>query len=182
MNGRLDMDGVIANCALSVSRNIGAQYPYDLIKDGFGYTYEDDFGYDRVREAFSTEEFWAEMPKFSWADRIVDLFERQFGDDWIFLTKGFLHPSSLSGKYKWIEKHYPQHLEKLHICLGRTKYTACDGPDSFLLDDARYNIDPWIAKGGLAYHWIEMTEVTDNIKIDARIKELEKFLQERAEV
>ncbi len=175
MRGRLDMDGVIANCTGAIAKRFGIEHPKDLIMENPRKTYEEDFGYDKVMKIFEEESFWVDMPKYSWSDKIISFFEEKFGDDWIFLTKGFDHSASFSGKFKWIKKHYPQHLDKLWVCRGE-KYHACGGEGDFLLDDTDYNLYPWVKAGGIAYKWTEMTEITNDRIVNERIEGMDKLL------
>ena len=170
------MDGVVANCTGAIANHLGIKYPKGMVMHNPREIYEKDFGYDKVFEIFTKEKFWIDIPKYSWSDKIVSFFEEKFGDDWIFLTKGFEHPNCWSGKYKWMEKNYPQHIDKLWVCGGRRKDQACGGEGDFLADDSDHNIDPWIGAGGIAYKWIEMTETTDDKIVNERLKNMDKLL------
>jgi len=173
------MDGVITNCMKGIANYFNQPYELDIVEEGVGYKYERVLSRDIIDKALHDRDFWINLEKFSWADRIIEIFENRFGDNWIFLTKGADSHNSYCGKYEWIMKHYPQHIDKLWVCRGNKQH-ACAGPEDFLLDDTRHNIDMWRSRNGTAYHWIEMTEVTETVVINKRLKELEKNMLDLA--
>lgn len=151
----LDVDGVIANWSKSICENLKVEYPKNQI-----------FPYQRwlaevidVKDIYqytNTFEFWDKLEKFPWSDGLVNLVDKS-GIEWRFLTKPMKAPNCFSGKASWIMKNYPKHWEKLWIATG-TKSAICRGEGDLLIDDdVEKNLVEWEERGGISFHWNEMT-------------------------
>jgi len=104
----------------------------NMTKEGF-QNHLDSLGFD----------FWSNLPKYMWADSLVKLCE-SFGDVSI-LTAPTKNPECSSGKFAWINKHYP-HLSKKMI-INRDKF-YCAAPDRILIDDTEKKVNKFAEYGG----------------------------------
>jgi 5'(3')-deoxyribonucleotidase len=97
-------------------------------------------------EALAQEE-WASLPKFWWADRLIELANRLESDKictWRFLTSPIMTPECFAGKSEWVIRNYPQHANKLII--GRNKQDIV-GTEDLLIDDSEENLKHMRAGG-----------------------------------
>jgi 5'(3')-deoxyribonucleotidase len=82
-------------------------------------------------------EFWANIPKFPWADALVYGAKDLVGDDNVyFLTAPVRSEGCYYGKQMWVEKNYPDMVRK--TIMTSAKY-ACVQPDGLLVDDSEKN-------------------------------------------
>lgn len=181
--GRLDLDGVIANFSGMVCDVTGLDYPREKDQVCFYKYFGEKIDSNDFDDILSEKEFWSEMKPFSWAQDIINIFEKNFGDNWTFLTKGFvrsrdgkiLGQDSFSGKVEWVNKHFPEHIDKL-VVVSRDKHNLCS-EDDFLLDDHYGNIFDWTIAGGYAHWWGEIPEGTRKQKVNRKLKELDEFIR-----
>jgi len=147
----LDMDDVMADFVPSAARLFGKDPEevmarwrpghYD-IEEALGITTENLWG--AIDSA--GEEYWATMPETPWARRLYA--ELQGRAPVVFLSSPSRHPSSLSGKIRWLQAFTgnPQFREFL---LGPRK-DLCANPRALLIDDDERNIKAFWEKGGNA--------------------------------
>lgn len=142
----LDMDGVVVDLMPNLSRAHGRIYSpethpqeYDLEKV-FGKSQHEIWNHPEVLGA----EFWASLPKLPWADDVVNLLRREFGDGRVsFLSQCVRDPACASGKAQWIREHYP----RIPYLLG-TEKTLVAAPGFVLVDDYEKNEATWRKAGG----------------------------------
>lgn len=150
----LDLDGVCANWSLSACSCLGVEYPTNTKFKRWNWL--EEFRHrDKINKCADTLEFWENLEKYPWSDKIVNLVNNS-GYDWRFLTKPMKTPECFYGKAKWIFKHYPQHWDRLWI-VTRSKALACTGEQDLLIDDTSKNIHQWKDVGGSTFFWEEMT-------------------------
>lgn len=142
----LDMDGVLADLFTPSLEFHGyrfdaATYPpgeYKLWK--VAGCSEADFW------AFDSYEFWRELPKYDWADRLVTGLESRFGADNVcLLTAPTDHPECMGGKAAWIARHFPDYSRR--VLYGHPKY-FCAHPSTYLVDDSDDNCRAFFNAGG----------------------------------
>lgn len=109
-----------------------------------GYPAPKEFGNDpKIWAAISKagEEFWSEMEWISGARRLWDEIKKFHPT---ILSAPTRHPSSVSGKKKWLRENLPgvPYIIEQH----KEKYAK---PGAILIDDRKKNIDKWEAKGGI---------------------------------
>lgn len=88
--------------------------------------------------------FWAELPRYPWAEELVAALEARFGGITI-ATRPDEHPSSSHGKALFCTRHLPGRpvamLPAKHL-LSR--------PGRLLIDDSDHNVEAWRQAGGEA--------------------------------
>lgn len=132
----LDIDGVLADFAYAICKKTGIPFPpinYAMYK---GYCSKETF-----YEAMANEAFWAELPLYSHAKALVDLFVEP-----VLCTKPVSGPhrlKCLKGKAIWANKHFPDHaLAFMHDKSMLAK------PGTLLIDDNESNVAKFRAAGG----------------------------------
>lgn len=78
-------------------------------------------------------EFWETIPKFSWADKLLEIAEKYAPGEVYFLTSPIPNGVCAHGKTLWINENYPEYKNKLII--GHKKYAIVDN-NSLLIDDS----------------------------------------------
>ena len=147
----LDLDGVLVDFMDGAHKFHGIPYDYDN-----NYPY--DYGEWDIDEKTNktAKEFWQPLGGDFWANlnwmvdgkAILELLEEVFSTENIaVLSTPTLHPESLSGKYRWIEKHLPDY--KRRFLIGPAKW-FCAHPDNVLIDDADHNVFAFRKCGGRA--------------------------------
>lgn len=138
----LDMDGVIADFITGACDALGIDDPWvkdpntshECLREALGYDsmesfYEDVHGQDFGKQV----EFWANLPKLPHANRIISEVTRIFGENIFLLSSPSVSSNGcMPGKIKWIEKHFPQFLDK--FAFTKCKW-AFAHDDAILLDD-----------------------------------------------
>ena len=172
MRGFLDLDGVIANWRLAISKALSLDYALTFEREYFEE--------EEINEPMEKFSFWADMEPYSWSEDLVETFDEGFEGNWVFLTKGWTSKESFSGKYEWVLKNYPKHFSKLVIV--RSKEFHCCLPTDYLLDDDSRNLNPWASRGGTPLPWDEIYDDDRGREIaKKRIEILKDFLKsERA--
>jgi 5'(3')-deoxyribonucleotidase len=181
--GRLDLDGVIVNFSKGLAKKYDIPYPEGGNEIDFYTIFGTQVGKQKINKTLSERKFWADLEPYDWANTLVDFFDKTFGDDWVFVTKGFVRvvdgelvgSESFTAKVEWVFKHFPNHIEKLWIN-SRDKGKIA-GPNDFLLDDDLRNINSWLRNGGKAFHWKEITSGASDKLIKDRLNEFERYIQ-----
>ena len=92
------------------------------------------------------ESFWAYLPWTKDGHQILDLVERSFGKENVFIaTCPTKSPASASGKMRWIQKNMPDYARRFII--GPPKWLCAD-KDTVLIDDALHNVGQFRDAGG----------------------------------
>jgi 5'(3')-deoxyribonucleotidase len=90
----------------------------------------------------NTHEFWSSLPKTPEADQILGAAEEYFGPRNVYLlTSPSASPWSLSGKYAWVEAHYPGYLRRLIPTPAKFLLSA---PGRVLIDDSDDHCEGWV--------------------------------------
>jgi len=139
----VDLDGVLVNTNISTAAALGMTLDEYLEKWPKGsWCVSEAFGqlaYDKWHEAASTsEEFWSEMPEYSWARRLWDACEK--------IAPTYILSCCVSGKMKWIYR-FTGDPKFNRAILTKTKET-CARWNHVLIDDKEGNIDKFIEEGG----------------------------------
>ncbi len=143
----LDLDGVICNMIGGVAKLFNRNYT-ELIRSWTPgvYQIENILGISR-NEFYSAlegnEDFWSNLEPFPY---MMDLYEHCLKIAPTFLlTKPTLDPASLSGKLKWIHKHFGNNFD--NYIMTRYKF-HCAAKDRVLVDDYDKNIVEFREKNG----------------------------------
>jgi hypothetical protein len=92
----------------------------------------------------SGQDFWEFIPKFEWADQVVDLLRSRF--ELTFLSAGGSSVESRVGTALWVERNWPD--SNIRIDAEKSKYS---GHGSYLIDDNPANCSGFTAAGGASY-------------------------------
>jgi len=138
----VDMDGVLVDFMQGVHDYYGLQYSYD------NYPYRNaewDWMKPEVT-GLSVEDFWETLDEGFWANlpwmpddkEMLAAIEAVIPKkDICLLTSPTIHPSSASGKLRWIQREMPEYSRRFLI--GPPKQ-FCAGQECVLIDDADHNI------------------------------------------
>lgn len=109
------------------------------------------------------EEFWSEMGTYSWFKELYDELSKK--GKVYFLTSPSQSPNSLSGKLKWLQRHFDQSF-KDYIITPNKDLLACS-KNCYLIDDYPENVEKFIAAGGTGIlfpqFWNTKEEVEDKV-------------------
>ena len=141
----LDMDGVIADFFGGVEKMFGVKHWKELTSKLSGGQLKQE-----VIDRISGTDFFANLPKFSTADSLIQLIKSATGGKFSILTSPLIGDNQNSAEQKkvWISKNIERPDEV--IVSGRKEKWAKqkDGTPNILIDDRPVNIEKWKAKGG----------------------------------
>lgn len=143
----LDMDGVIADFVGHFCNTYGVSNPYVHEKNLGCWDIARVMGLSNNQFwSRCTLEFWETIPKTEEADNLVLFLEDRFGRKNIsLLSSPGIDPSSMVGKHRWIETHFPQFSRR--FLFGPAKEFAASNK-RLLIDDADHNVDSFKEEGG----------------------------------
>jgi hypothetical protein len=135
------MDGVLADFDHGY-RELSGQDP----KDTFIPNPKDD----PVLSRMIGTDFFARLPKYKTADRLVQMVVDRFGSYSICSSplRGD-HDNSEHNKKQWIQQHLNPQPASIVITGRKEKYAIRNGVPNILIDDKSSNIAKWTAKGGI---------------------------------
>jgi 5'(3')-deoxyribonucleotidase len=153
----IDLDGVVTDFVKGAAKLFQLEHD-ELLKQWIPGCYEMEktlgistskfFG--KIEEA--GEDFWANLEPFEYG---IELFEFcQKLAPTCFLSSPTLHPSCLSGKLKWMKKHFGSNFREYVLTPRKEK---CARHDSLLVDDYVNNVDKFRQHGGNAILWPMIT-------------------------
>lgn len=180
----IDMDGVLCDFFGEISKKAGMSYKKLSV---------DEFFKVMSREQ-SVEKFFLELPEFRTNNvlikKIID-----FAGEYHICTAPLVDPrepihtkrnvyfarQSIYGKHAWIQRHLEP--QPVTICIAEHKYKEApavedDGTRNILIDDRKYNTEPWEKAGGIAIKFQADEHVDDpNLEfIDKELRRVEKEL------
>lgn len=165
----LDLDGVIANFSKASCRKLGIEYPKNHTFV-YGEMEERVGGKARFYSSIRGHDYWANIELYPWGKELIKL-AKEFGEDWIILTKPTLDVGCYSGKYEFVRKNL-HCVDRLWIANG-SKARVCHGPEYLLIDDKPKNGEDWVAKGGTFFNW---PEVSEDVDVTQRLGDLKALL------
>jgi 5'(3')-deoxyribonucleotidase len=139
----LDMDGVLADFFTEYAKLAGV--------DSGKYRDIPPAKTDPTLNKMVGTDFFARLPKFESADKLVDMVTRIFGSYNICSSplRGD-HKNSEEQKKVWIQKHLNPAPKDIIITPNKAKYAVQpDGTPNILIDDRGSNIASWEAAGGV---------------------------------
>ncbi len=123
---------------------------------------------------FAGENFWANLPLLPWAKQLWAHCNELSAGRTYFCTAPSMSPHSLSGKHRWITKHFK--TNKFVITAHKHLLAS---PTTLLIDDRSKFCDPFMDNDGKAYLWPNELCIEDgNISLQTcldDIKELTKW-------
>jgi 5'(3')-deoxyribonucleotidase len=167
----IDLDGVIANWTLGMSKAYNIPYPKNTILKPWGL--EAVLTRSQISVAHAPLKFWMDLEVFPWANELIDIVAIAC-PEWHFLTKACNSPLSWAGKAFWIDNHFPKYDERLIIC--RDSKSFIGKPGDILIDDHPVNIKEWNAMGGNGFLW---QEITPDFDYKPQLEELKEFLTKK---
>jgi len=153
----LDCDGVLADFIGGVAQLIGKDFT-EIVKTKklpLGWTLKEIFDIpdEEIWERI-TEDTWANLAPYPWAEKLVHCCEKHFGDRILLCTSaGYLDANkpffkhAVAGKERWICKYFSQFANRTIIAFNKTHLAS---QRHILLDDSESNCDKFIANGGNA--------------------------------
>ena len=147
----LDMDGVLVDfvagaCAIHgtskeelIKKMEPGQYK---MEDALGIT-TDEF-WEPIHEAGA--EFWLYLKPLPWVEDLLSFVESTTSD-WYVVTAPSRHPSSYTGKLKWIKTYFGKEFDK--FVLTQHKHLMAK-PGTILIDDRDKNVKDFKYAGGWA--------------------------------
>ena len=95
----------------------------------------------RLQSYLDDPDFWAELPLFDGARRVL---ERMSADHEIFVASAAMEvPVSFSGKYRWLQRHFPFLEPSRFVFCGTKSVLATD----YLIDDNPRQLRAFGGKG-----------------------------------
>ena len=152
----VDMDGVIADFFTEYAKLAG-------VKSG---SYRDipPAKVDPTLDKMVGTDFFARLPKFSTADKLLDIVVDAAGS-YNICSSPLRGDHEGSAKYKniWIKKHLNPQPKHIYIVANKAKYAkSSNGMPNVLIDDRGSNISAWEAAGGIG---IKYQADEDSLKV-----------------
>lgn len=152
----LDCDGVLADFVGGCCKLLGLDREKHFQKFSLPYpsSLEKLFGIDGAERIYNeiSVDFWVNLEKLPWADDLVALLDKHFGDNiYLCTSAGYLGSSkyfstATAGKEKWIMRHFPRFKYSTIFCMNKK---ALASPRHILLDDQQCNIDSFNTGEGI---------------------------------
>lgn len=147
----LDMDGVLAQFVEGAAKAHNRPDPFDNNPEALGV-----FDIEKIWK-ITPEEFWApinsrgqsfweDLDKTPEADEIVNIVTCTFGlSNVAILTAPSRDTSCYIGKFKWLDRHFPQFEGR--VIFGSAKEFLA-APEHYLFDDRDKNVEAFDRAGG----------------------------------
>jgi 5'(3')-deoxyribonucleotidase len=143
----LDMDDVLADFVGAALHKHGFANPYLRPECRGHWEIAEQLGVPQAEfwKPLEDYQFWATLPKTDYADAIVKLVEKYFGNSVAVCTSPSRYIGCMNAKYEWMHTNYP-HLEKKMV-FTRAKGLCARG-GNWLIDDKDRNVREFCAGGG----------------------------------
>jgi len=146
----------------------GSLYPEELI----GKPPTEFFTHENLH----TEDFWAGLVPFPWFDQLFSELDRL--GHVVFLTAPTGAPGCVAGKHRWLIERFGNDFHDFIFTRHKNRLAH---PGAYLVDDMPFNIDPFVARGGIGalfpQVWNELVDVRD--PVDHVIATLEPRIKHR---
>ncbi len=119
-----------------------------LISRILGYKVSEQDFWNKIDEA--GEDLWANFPWTWWGKDLYELCQKHT-DAVVLMSAPTSHPSSASGKLKWINSQMP-HEWRRRYSLSPCKHHMAH-PGALLIDDGVHNIEKFQQHGGDTFLW-----------------------------
>ena len=162
----LDMDGVLADFFSEWAKMAG-------IKSG---NYKDipSTNIDPTLDKMIGTDFFAQLPKFSTADKLIQMVINRFGS-YKILSSPLRndHENSKKHKIDWIGRKLKIKPSETIISSNKGSYaTQPDGTPNILIDDLGRNIQNWMSNGGLGIKY--QADEDPLSKVQQRLEQFKK--------
>lgn len=155
----LDLDGVLADFIKGMANLFEKDYKYltdnwkfasSKCEEVLGISREEF--YDKIEEA--GEAYWENLELFPHTMSLYNIC-KDIAPTY-FLTKPIFHPSCVSGKLKWIYKHFGHGSQNYIFAIDKF---LCARPGHILIDDLEKNVDKFREHGGSAILFPTITNI-----------------------
>ncbi len=176
----VDLDGVMCNFTQAACKACGLDYEElkeDLKKED---KIENHIGEDEMWKKIGEkgEEYWTGLELFPWAKKLYKKLQEK-SPYVCFLTSPNDNEVSLSGKAKWIKKHFDGTTD---FFIGKPKWLCASG-NKILIDDSKKKTDKFDEFGGNIFRWPNPNKLLDgDIDTDETIEELLEYIDELLEL
>lgn len=118
--------------------------------------------------------FWQNLRFLPWGKTLITRLTAEFDDthNFAFLTSPGPFPLAAQGKLAWLQSHYPN--DEMIVCRSKE---LCAHPGAFLVDDADYQIKPFMQHGGFGFLWPNQYQLRDDADINAADAAIERCVQ-----
>lgn len=145
----LDIDGVMGDFAAAAARLMSTERP-DLV-EAIGQWSKHHLTSEQRASIWKRidavgEAFWLDIELTPWAKRLWK--ECNALGETIFLTSSSAHPTSASGKLKWMQKHFGGYNCRSYLIGPRKEF--CATPQTIFVDDNDHKVEPFREAGGYA--------------------------------
>ncbi|NBQ67370.1 MAG: hypothetical protein EBU46_00480 [Nitrosomonadaceae bacterium] len=115
--------------------------------------------------------FWQNLKFLPWGQALIGRLHVEFKatHNIAFLTSPGPFPLAAQGKMAWLLDNYPD--EEMIICRNKE---LCAHPNAFLIDDADYQVEPFIEHGGCGFLWPNQYQLRDDADINAADKAIDQ--------
>jgi 5'(3')-deoxyribonucleotidase len=144
----LDIDGVLADFTSAAFKVHGREWDKDGEEVRWNFFLDWGMPEDHFWNVIDAEgpAFWENLEPYPWFHELVDLAAKC--GEVRLLTSPSRHHNSVTGKIKWIHKHFGLGFRHWIMC-PEHKEQLCRGPRCVLIDDRIENIDRWGNAGGI---------------------------------
>jgi hypothetical protein len=172
----IDLDGVMCNWTKAACKACGLDYEElkeELKKED---NVENHISEDEMWKKIDAkgEEYWTELELYPWANKLYKKLQEK-SPYVCFLTSPAENEISLSGKAKWVKKHFDNTTEFL---IGKPKW-YCANKNTLLIDNSKKNTDKFDDFNGNTFLWPNSNKLLDgDINVNDTIKELMEYIDE----
>jgi len=141
----LDMDGVLVDLVPEVYKHFGKVYDPETYP-GDTYCLTEALGMKHNIWNEFDYEFWADLPKTSYCDKIITRAVNLAGEYNVHICSYACTPDAAAGKLLWLEKHYGN-LWSQRLIMTRNKWVLAQ-PGYILVDDRCHSCREFGDEGG----------------------------------
>lgn len=144
----LDLDGVLCNFVDASLLEHGQDH---LIQPGYPNTWSYYADWEITEDQFwepidkAGELFWVNLDPYPWLDEVLTAVELA-DPNFRICTAPSRHPTSLSGKWHWIQKYIGIGVDRVHMTTMKRDLSR---EGRLLIDDADHNYAAWQEHGGV---------------------------------
>jgi 5'(3')-deoxyribonucleotidase len=169
----LDMDGVLANFNLSMSKLFNVSYSAMTQRQSWGI--HQFVGITKMEMwalvDLAGKAFWANMEPYPWVPDLLLAIDKRFGLDHTYLLTDPGHSTnSPSGKQEWVNTNLPEILHD-NLIITQHKHLLA-GANRVLIDDRDKNCDQFIEACGGAIIFPQPWNRMRNVAVEAVIRDI----------
>jgi 5'(3')-deoxyribonucleotidase len=149
---------------------------YEIFCDLDGVLVDFDKGYEQltgkdIRGTYSSsKEFWTPINKkgesfwseLEWTSEGKHIWNKISKYNPYILTAAGYHPTSFTGKKKWIKTHLSD--TNYIICVSKKRKKYFSGKNRILIDDHPENIEQWNENGGIGIYHFDIRNTLNHLE------------------